>query len=332
MTDKNSIAALQKERLKTGAVLAPMAGVTDMPFRLLCMEMGCAFAYTEMLSAKGFLMSARENRNQKFILAMAPQEKGKVILQIFGHEPEAIREAADQLTASGAFCGLDINMGCPMPKITGHGDGSALLKDPGRAREVMQAAVEASHVPVSVKLRLGWDEGDAAYLPIGRMAEECGVTMLMLHARTRAQLYGGKADWDAIARLKKETDLPVIGNGDVTTAQDALRMLEQTGCDGVAVGRGAQGNPWVFRDIQDVLCGRTIRPIPPQELLQVMLRHLAMLSELKGEHTAVCEMRQHASFYIRGMRGAAQVRQRINAIQTEEAFTELMTAYMTGRL
>ena len=311
-----------------GAALAPMAGTTDLPFRLLCLEMGCAMVTTEMVSAKGYLMSPRDAYASRTLLATGEAERGCAGLQIFGHEPEVIRRASALMTEGGSWRFLDINMGCPVPKIVGNGEGSALLRDPEAAARVMRAAVEGSRAPVSVKLRLGFEDRNRTYLRVGHLAEDCGVAFLTLHARSREQFYGGSADWDAIRELKQAVSIPVIGNGDITGAGDALRMLRETGCDGVAVGRAAQGNPWIFGEIRDALAGKKPCRLEPEERLRVMLRHLDMLTELKGECTAVKEMRRHAADYIRGMRDAAKMRERINQIVSRAEFCDVLTKYI----
>lgn len=322
MTDMNT------DFLRRGAMLAPMAGVTDMPFRVLCHEMGCPMAVSEMLSAKGYVLSPKDNRAQRELLAVAPEEEGAVALQIFGHEIDVMARAADELTCGGRYAMLDINMGCPVPKIVGNGEGSALMKTPHLAADIVREVVSASHVPVTVKMRLGFEPGSEAYLELGRLAEEAGASMITLHARTRSQFYEGRADWSAIRKLKECVSIPVVGNGDVTGWQDAMRMLEETGCDGVAVGRAAQGNPWIFEQIRDGMAGKEVRRIPADEKLNVLLRHARMLCALKGEAIAVREMRRHVVCYVRGMRDAAKLRTKVNTILTMEELEQTLTAFM----
>ncbi len=311
--------------LKQGAMLAPMAGVTDMPFRVLCHEMGCPMATSEMLSAKGYLLS--RNRATAELLAVSPEEEGAVALQIFGHEAEFMARAAEELTRTGRYAFLDINMGCPVPKIVGNGEGSALMRDPVYASEIVRAVVRASHVPVTVKMRLGFEAGSEAYLLLGQLVEESGAAMITLHARTRSQFYEGHADWNAIGKLKARVNIPVVGNGDITCAQDALRMVEQTGCDGVAVGRAAQGNPWIFEQIRDAFAGRSVREPEPEEKLRVLMRHARALAELKGEEIAVKEMRRHVVCYVKGMRDAARLRTQVNQVIALEQLESLMTSF-----
>ena len=319
-----------KELLKNGAMLAPMAGVTDMPYRVLCLENGCPMAVSEMVSAKGFLLAPRDGRAAHDLLSVAPQEKGKMALQIFGHEPEIMARAAKELTQSGQYAMLDINMGCPVPKIVGNGEGSALMKNPELAETIVREVSAASCVPVTVKMRLGFDAGSETYLELGERVERAGAAMITLHARTRSQFYEGHADWNAIARLKQRVSIPVVGNGDVTCARDALAMLEETGCDGVAVGRAAQGNPWIFEQIACAMAGKPVREITPEEKLAMILRHMHMLADFKSEYIAVREMRRHVICYVKGMRDAAKLRTKVNQIETMEDMEALMTAFMTN--
>jgi len=317
--------------LKQGAMLAPMAGVTDMPFRVLCHEMGCPMAVSEMVSAKGYVLAPKDNRASRELLAVAPEEEGAVILQIFGHEPDIMARAAQELTRDGRYAMLDINMGCPVPKIVGNGEGSALMKNPSLAADIVREVVSASHVPVTVKMRMGFDAGSETCLELGPMVEKAGAAMITLHARTRSQYYEGNADWRAIKKLKQRVSIPVVGNGDVTSWQDAMRMMEETGCDGVAVGRAAQGNPWVFEQIRCGMQGKPVRVIPAKEKLEVLLRHVRMLAEMKGESVAVREMRRHVVCYVKGMRDAAKIRTQVNSILTIDALEEALTAFMLSR-
>ena len=300
-------------RLEGNVFLAPMAGVTDFPFRLLCREMGCALAFTEMASAKGMLLAPPGNRAARELLLTSPQE-GPVALQLFGREPQTVAEAARRLPGDGRFCLVDLNMGCPAPKIAGSGEGSGLLREPDLAVRVAEAVVRASPVPVTVKLRTGWDEDSLVYEELGRRLQEVGVSALTLHARTRRQFYAGRADWDAIARLKRAVSIPVIGNGDVTCLQDAPRMMEQTGCDAAMIGRAAMGNPWVFAG----------RDPSPRERVEGALRHARMLMAFKGEAVAMREMRGHVACYVRGLHGAARIRERTNAASTYAQLSECL--------
>lgn len=311
-----------------GAMLAPMAGVTDAPFRALCREYGCAMGVSEMVSAKGYLLAPKGSRAVRELLATDSREDGAIALQLFGHEPEIMARAARELTATGRYAMLDINMGCPVPKIVSNGDGSALLRDPVAAAELAREVVCASSVPVSVKLRLGFEPGSETYLLLGTLLEESGVSLLTLHARTRSQFYEGRANWDAIARLKARVRIPVIGNGDVACAKDALTMMERTGCDGVAVGRAAQGNPWIFEQIARAMGAQPQRDVSPEERLAVVMRHAQGLAALKGEAVSVREMRRHAAAYVRGLPGAARLRTKLNRVASLSELGELMRAFL----
>ena len=317
-----------REVLKTGAMLAPMAGVTDMPYRVLCLENGCPMAVSEMVSAKGYLLAPKDGRAAHDLLTVDPAEKGKMALQIFGHEPDIMAKAAQELTATGQYAMLDINMGCPVPKIVGNGEGSALMKNPELAETIIREVAAAAHVPVTVKMRLGFDPGSETYLELGQRAERAGAAMITLHARTRSQFYEGHADWQAIGKLKERVSIPVVGNGDVTCAKDALDMIEQTHCDGVAVGRAAQGNPWIFEQIACAMAGKPVREISAQEKLSMILRHAHMLAQFKSEYVAVREMRRHIICYVKGMRDAAKLRTRVNQIESMDELKEIMTAFM----
>lgn len=309
-----------------GAVLAPMAGVTDLPFRLLCREQGSAFAVTEMVSAKGYLCAPENRQAVQDLLARAEQE-GPVALQLFGHEPEVVAEAVQRLSNHG-FAAIDLNMGCPAPKITGGGEGSALLKDIPLAGRIIAAARKATALPLTVKMRIGWDEHSIVAEEFARMAEAEGADALTVHGRTRAQLYSGEANWDAIASVKACVRIPVIGNGDIFTAEDAVYRMKASGCDGVAVGRGAQGNPWLFAHIKAAMIGQPIPEVMPADRVHMALRHARMLVAWKGEGIAIREMRKHGAWYIKGMHGAVQARTKIQAASTltelEDAMQELL--------
>ena len=315
------------QELRSGAVLAPMAGVTDMPFRRLCLEMGAVYGVTEMVSAKGYQMNGDTLRAARELLATDPSEQGRVALQLFGHEPNVVALAAERLSRSGKYFMIDLNMGCPVPKVTRNGEGSALMCSPETAYQVMRAAVEASCVPVSVKMRLGFEDGQETYLEIARMAEKAGISLLTLHARTRSQYYAGKADWTKIRQLKACTSLPVIGNGDIRDGEGALRMFAETGCDGIAVGRAAEGNPFVFREIRDALAGRAVRVPAPEERRAVLLRHARELCAFKGEELGVREMRRHVMSYVHGMRGATALRRTVNSLTRLEALLDTICRF-----
>ena len=309
--------------LKSGAGLAPMAGVTDAAMRLLCHEQGAAWAVSEMLSARGWIFSRGKNRNALDLLKRLPGE-GIAGLQLFGSEPEYMAAAATELQDWG-FQFIDINFGCPAPKITGNGEGSAMLKKPAGVAAVVKATVEATRLPVTVKLRSGWDEASINAPEIARICEDNGARAVAVHARTRMQQYAGRADWSVIRRVKEAVRVPVFGNGDVRSGADALRMLNETGCDGVIVGRAAQGNPWLFREIAAALRGETAAPPTPAERAAMALRHFELEVELFGEKRGVLEMRKHIAWYVHGMKGAARFRESINLLQgADEVKTALL--------
>lgn len=297
-------------------VLAPMAGVTDLPFRLLAKEMGCSLVYSEMVSDKGLL---HENCHTLDMLKIDSRER-PVAIQIFGSEPENMAAAARKVEQAGADV-IDINMGCPTPKIVKNGEGSALLRQPELAYRIMASVAEAVAVPVTVKIRKGWDDASVNAVEMALLAERAGMAAIAVHGRTRAQFYAGQADWNIIRAVKSSVSIPVIGNGDIRTPDDARRMLTETGCDGIMIGRGAQGNPWIFRQVMHYLATGTQLPAPgTEERFCLLLRHLDMLVACKGERIAVREMRRHAAWYTKGLRNAAEIRLRFNQAERREDF------------
>lgn len=300
--------------LDNNVILAPMAGVTDLPFRLLCREMGAGMVCMEMVSAKAIYYN---NRNTEELLTVHPEEH-PVSLQLFGSEPEIVAQMAARIEER-PFSVLDFNMGCPVPKVVNNGEGSALMKAPGLVEKLLTALVKAVRKPVTVKIRKGYDDNSVNAVEIARIAESCGVAGIAVHGRTRAQYYSGKADWDIIRRVKEAVRIPVIGNGDVDSPEAAKAMLETTGCDGVMIGRAAQGNPWIFRETVNFLENGGILPRPDKaEKKATVLRHAALLGEVKGEYTAVREMRRHLAWYTTGMPHSARFRGMINSLETME--------------
>ena len=310
---------------KKGAGLAPMAGVTDAAMRLLCHEQGAAWAVSEMLSAKGWIFSKGKNRNALDILKRLPGE-GVAGLQLFGSEPNYMAAAAKDLEGVG-FQFIDINFGCPAPKITGNGEGSAMLRDPAGVAAVVKATVEATCLPVTVKIRSGWDEDSVNAPEIAHICEDNGAQAVAVHARTRMQQYAGQADWRVIEAVKTVVGIPVFGNGDVRSGSDALKMLDQTGCDGVIVGRAAQGNPWLFREIAAALRGQSAPAPTPSERVDMAIRHFELEKQLFGEKCAVLQMRKHIAWYVHGMKGATRFREQINLMSDADQVAEALKAF-----
>ncbi len=304
--------------------LAPMAGVTDMPFRVLCKEQGCGLVYTEMVSAKG--MHYDDEKSTRLTLLDDREKPGAV--QIFGSEPEIMAGVTEKLNESDASI-IDINMGCPAPKITKNGEGSALMKRPGQVEKIIKAVVKVSAKPVTVKIRKGWDECSVNAVEIARIAEACGASAVAVHGRTREQYYSGKADWSIIKQVKQSVSIPVIGNGDVTGPREARRLFEETGCDAIMVGRGAQGNPWIFKQILKYLEEGELIPEPSaQEKIETIIRHMNMLIEHKGERTGILEMRSHIAWYIKGMRDAAYTKQKIFTMNDKKEIISLLQNFL----
>lgn len=310
-------------KLAAPLALAPMAGITDLPFRLICRRLGCGMTVSEMVSAKGLLY---KNVKTTEMLRIDDGERPTAI-QLFGSVPEELAEAARMVEASGADM-IDFNMGCPVPKIVNNGEGSALMKQPQLAHDILAAMVKAVKIPVTVKFRAGWDDSSRNAVEIAKAVEAAGVSAVAVHGRTRQQFYEGKADWGIIAEVKQAVKVPVFGNGDIFTVEDGLRMLAETGVDGLMIGRGADGNPWIFRELAAVLRGEE-RPAAPslQERLAQAAEHLDMLIDYKGEHISVKEMRRHISAYLKGMPHAAEFRGRFHKVDTREQFMELLAEY-----
>lgn len=310
--------------LDSPVALAPMAGVTDLPFRILCREQGCGLMCTEMVSAKALLY---KNRNTKPLLETKPEER-PVAVQLFGSDPDIMSEMALMLE-EGPYDIIDVNMGCPVPKIVNNGEGSALMKNPKLAGEILSAMTRKLKKPVTVKFRKGFNDESVNAVEFAKMAEQSGAAAVAVHGRTREQFYSGKADWDIIRQVKEAVSIPAIGNGDIFTPQDAGRMMEETGCDGVMVARGAKGNPWIFRRIDHYLKTGEVLPKPkPEEVKQMILRHAALLAEFKGEYTAMREMRKHVSWYTAGYPHSAALRNDINLVETMEELQELVLKRM----
>lgn len=312
-----------KIKLETPLALAPMAGITDLPFRLICRRLGCGLTVSEMVSAKGLLY---KNVKTTEMLRIDEGERPTAI-QLFGSVPHELAAAAKIVEQSGADI-IDFNMGCPVPKIVNNGEGSALMKNPQLAYEILAVMVDAVQIPVTVKFRAGWDDTHRNAVEIALAAERAGVAAMAVHGRTRQQFYEGKADWGIIADVKRAVKTPVFGNGDIFTVADGLRMLKETGVDGLMIGRGADGNPWLFRQLAAALAGESVPPAPTvDERLALAAEHLQMLIDYKGEYISVKEMRRHISAYLKGMPHAAEFRGRFHKVDTQAQFIALLEEY-----
>ncbi len=305
--------------LANNLILAPMAGVCDLPFRMLCKEQGAGLVCMEMVSAKALQYN---NKNTKALLEVNEKER-PVSLQLFGSDPVCISEQAKRIEDRN-FDILDINMGCPVPKVVNNGEGSALMKNPKLAGEIIEATAKAIKKPVTVKIRKGFDDAHVNAVEMAHIAQESGAAAVAVHGRTREQFYAGKADWDIIAQVKQAVSVPVIGNGDLLDAADVIEMEKQTGCDGFMIGRGAQGNPWIFHQILHYFeTGELIGKPPMKEMVDTMLRHARLQVEFKGEYLGIREMRKHAAWYTAGYKNSSKLRGRINAVETYEQLEAL---------
>ena len=306
--------------IENALALGPMAGVTDLPFRLLCKEQGAGLLCMEMVSAKGILY---HNRNTESLLTIHPEEQ-PVSLQLFGSDPKILSEMAKQIEER-PFAFLYINMGCPVPKVVKNGEGSALMKEPKLVYEIVNALVKAIKKPVTVKIRKGFDDSCINAVEIAKIIEEAGASAVAVHGRTREQYYSGKADWDIIRQVKEAVSIPVWGNGDVFTPEDAKRMKEETGCDGIMVARGAKGNPWLFKRILPYLeTGELLPPPTAEEVKRMIVRHGTLQTEFRGEEIAMREMRKHVAWYTAGFPHSSALRNDINQVETLEELERLV--------
>ena len=308
--------------LENRYILGPMAGVTDLPFRLLCREQGAGLLCMEMVSAKAIYYN---NRNTESLLEIHPNEK-PVSLQLFGSDPKIMSEMAKRIEER-PFAILDVNMGCPVPKVVKNGEGSALMKDPKLVYEIVSALVKAIEKPVTVKIRKGFDDDHVNAVEIARIAEEAGAAAVAVHGRTREQYYSGKADWDIIRQVKEAVSVPVIGNGDVTSPQKAAELVRLTGCDGIMIARGAQGNAGIFSEmIHWEATGELPSRPDKDEVREMMLRHARLQLEYKGEFSGIREMRKHVAWYTKGLKGAARLREKVNDVESLEELENLLTS------
>ncbi|MDP2860057.1 MAG: tRNA dihydrouridine synthase DusB [Bacillota bacterium] len=310
-------------RIHGRIVLAPMAGITDIVFRAICIEHGASLVYTEMVSANGLIYS---NRQSQGIIEISPAEH-PIGAQIFGREPEAMSQAALLVAKAGPDF-IDINMGCPVPKVVKNREGCALMLEPERAQEVIRAVRTTSRLPVTVKMRKGWDVAHQNAVEFALACEEAGVSAIAVHGRTRTQMYSGKADWDIIARVKESVCVPVIGNGDIWQPADAQNMLRETGCDAVMVARGALGCPWIFANAKRLLAGGACEEPGFEDRIEMALRHLRLAVVRYGERTGVPLMRKHLSWYMKGLVGSARVKAQVNVARSAAAVESILGAYL----
>ena len=307
--------------LKNNILLAPMAGITDLPFRIICEQYDPGLVCTEMVSSKGLFY---HDEKTKQLLNME-NEKRPIAVQIFGNDLEAMKYSAKEISKIADI--IDINMGCPAPKIVKNGDGSKLLLDLNLASKIIETVVKEATVPVTVKIRKGWDNSHIVAVELAKIAEEKGVSAITIHGRTREEFYTGTADWNIIKEVKKAVSIPVIGNGDVKTKEDALAMFEQTKVDGIMIGRASIGNPWIFRQIQEYLQGKNITKVSKTEKLQTIMKHIELQVKILGENTGIKEMRKYMTYYLKNLPNATIIRQKINTIQTKQDLETCLTEY-----
>ena len=307
--------------LENNILLAPMAGITDLPFRLICKEFGPGLVCTEMVSSKGLFYQDQKTEQ----ILDTTNEKRPIAMQIFGNDVEAMKYAAKYVSQKADI--IDINMGCPAPKVVKNGDGSKLLLNLDLVEEIVKEVVESATVPVTVKIRKGWDNEHIVAVEAAKRIERAGASAITIHGRTRSEYYAGIADWDIIKQVKEAVNIPVIGNGDIKSPEDAKKIFEQTNVDGIMVGRAALGNPWIFRDIIDYLSGKPIKPVSNEEKLKTILQHIKLAVKQKGETIAIKEMRKHISSYIKNLKEASKLRERVNQIETKDLLVQCLKEY-----
>lgn len=311
--------------LENNILLAPMAGITDLPFRLICKKFHPGLVCTEMISSKGLLYHDEKTQ----LLLDMEDEKRPVAVQIFGSDIESMKYAAEYVSQFADI--VDINMGCPAPKVVKNGDGSKLLLNLELAGKIAEEVVSASKVPVTVKMRKGWDSKNVVAVEFAKIAEQVGVSAITVHGRTREEYYTGQADWEIIRQVKENVKIPVIGNGDIKSPEDAVKMFEATNVDGIMIGRASLGNPWIFRDVIDLLLGQKVQKVENNQKLQIILEHIELAVGQKGETIAIKEMRKHLAAYIKNMKEASKVREEINHIETKKELISVLTEYFKNK-
>lgn len=312
--------------LENNIFLAPMAGVSDLAFRILCREFGAGLVFSEMVSAKAIYYKDEKTK----ALTKIEEKERPVALQIFGSEPDIMAIAVEKyLNIRNDIDIIDINMGCPAPKIVKNGDGSSLMRNPKLAREVLTSVVKASNKPVTVKFRKGWDDNSVNGVEIAKIAEDSGISAITIHPRTRDMFYSGSADWSYIKKIKESVSIPVIGNGDIFDPQDGIRMIKETGCDAISIGRGCMGNPWIFNRILNLMNGKEDVKPSDEEIITIAIKHLNMACDDKGDRVGVREMRKQLAWYLKGMRGSNEVKNRINTIENKEVMIEALLEYLS---